>query len=55
MSSGHRDKERMVNPEADITDGYGLWELNLDPLKEQRVFLTTEPSLHCQSHKMFDS
>ena len=35
--------------EGPITDGCeppcGCWELNLGPLEEQSVFLTTEPSL----------
>ena len=34
---------------VNITDGceppYGCWELNLGPLEEQPVLLTTEPSL----------
>ena len=35
-----------------ITDGCeppcGCWELNLGPLEEQSVLLTSEPSLHLQ-------
>jgi hypothetical protein len=40
---------RMSNPGTGVIDRYdlpcGLWELNQDPLEEQLVLLTAEPSL----------
>ena len=41
------------SPGTGVTDSRelpcGCWELNLDPLEEQPVLLTTEPSLQSQS------
>ena len=46
----HRvQKEGVRSPGTGITDGceppHGCWKLNLGPLEEQPVFLTSEPSL----------
>ena len=42
-------KRSSDSPETRVMDGYelpcGYWELNSDPLEEQAVLLTTEPSL----------
>jgi hypothetical protein len=48
--------EGVRSPETGIANScelpYECWELNLGPLKEQPVLLTTEPSL--QPHRSFD-
>lgn len=44
------DRRVHWNPGAGVTDSCeplcGCWELNFDPLQEQPVLLTTDPSLH---------
>jgi hypothetical protein len=44
-----RSEEGIGFPGTEVTDGCELprvyWELNLGPLEEQSVLLTTEPSL----------
>lgn len=44
-----RPKEDVRSPGTGVTDSHepswGCWESNPDPLEEQPVFLTTEPSL----------
>lgn len=47
-------EEGVGSPGTGIAGGYevpcGCWEVNLSPLEQQPVLLTTEPSLHLQNH-----
>ena len=47
-------REDIRSPGTEVTDGHelpsGCWELNLDPLEEQPVHLTAEPSLQPGKH-----
>ena len=51
MQCSRRPKEGTESPGTGVPDGceppYGFWELNLSPLEEQQVFLTTESYLQC--------
>lgn len=49
VSSAHESQKRASDPLGPVTDScelpHGCWESNPDPLQEQPVLLTTEPSL----------
>ena len=52
-----RPEEGVRSPGTGITEGCelprGYWELNLGPLEEQPVYLTTEPSLQLPMERSF--
>lgn len=54
LSAFGGSEEGVGSPGTGIAGGYeapcGCWEVNLSPLEQQPVLLTTEPYLHLQNH-----
>jgi hypothetical protein len=49
LVGAHRDhKKAFGSPGTGVLGSYGCWELNSNPLEEEQVLLTAEPSLQLQ-------